>query len=279
MARGKRDKDKRRPRRKTPDRRPPPCKVMRLGIVIGSQANEALNVAAQWLMQRAQAQGGAFRLWYSPSSTDPLQAFRDTDIEGGFLHAGGEQYYESPSSGQKGYGQVLADCAHCRGRIEELVIFHHGGPVNEATVGDRLGKIFDAIEVPICRVVWWACNADVSLDVDEGHWTDSMMRRLGKHSRCQPCGCSHPIELVWPTAGRCYLSGPGANDTLQTNDGQVKKARWGWPQPDGSLGMDPQPISPDGTVSRTPTDRDPPFGQPIPPQAGSVLGSSVTQKP
>ena len=160
MARGKGGKDKRRPRRKTPDRRPPACKVMRLGIVIGSQANEALNTAAQWLMQRARAQGGAFRLWYSPSNTDPLQAFRDTDIEGGFLHAGGEQYYEHPSSGQKGYGRVLADCAHCRGRIEELVIFHHGGPVNEATVGDRLVKIFDAIEVPICRIVWWGVQRE-----------------------------------------------------------------------------------------------------------------------
>jgi hypothetical protein len=43
--------------------------------------------------------------------------------------------------------------------------------------------------------------------------------------------------------------------------------------------MDPQPISPDGMVSRTPTDRDPPFNQPIPPQGGSVLGVDVTKKP
>ena len=275
MARGKSEKDKRRPRRKTPDRKQPPCKVMRLGIVIGSAGNDALNGAAEWLMQRAQALGGAFRLWYSPSNTDPLEDFRDTDIEGGALHAGSERYHEHPSGGQKGFGDVLADCAHCRGRIEELVIFHHGGPVNEARVGDQLVKIFDAIEVPVCRIVWWACNANVDLDVREGRWTDLMMRRLGKHSRCKPCGCSHPIELVWPTAGSCYLIG----GTLRTNDGKVNKARWGWPQPDGSLGMDPQPISPDGMVSRTPTDRDPPFNQPIPPQGGSVLGVDVTKKP
>jgi hypothetical protein len=271
-------KDKPNTRRKVPERRdPPPCVVIRLGLVIGPANDNDLDGAAQWLLNRAKALGGKFRLWHSRNSGRPLENFRDIDIEGGFLHAGATEHFGNPGSGQHGYGDVLADCSNCQGRVEELVIFHHGTPVDESAAGDRLVEIFRAIRVPVCRVVWWACGAAVSLDVAEGHWTDLMMRRLGEFSRCRPCGCAHPIELIWPTAGRCHLTGTGANDTLQTNDGNVNRAQWGYRWPDGSLRTSyPPPAG--STVLREPPDREPPFGQPIQPQPGAVLGTNVTRR-
>lgn len=262
-------------RRKRPERRdPPPCIEMRLGIVIGDPDDKDLDGAAQWLIARAGALGGRFRIWQSRSTSQPLENFRDVDVEGGFIHAGSVRHYENPGNGESGYGDVLPDLQNCRGRIVELVIFHHGSPVSESEVGDQLVKIFDAIRVPVCRVVWWACNAAVSLDLAEAHWTDMMMRRLGRHARCRPCGCLHPIELIWPTAGRCHLTGPGANDTPNTNDGNVNRARWGYRWPDGSFNPGPPPTT--STVPALPDVREPAHGQPTQTGGASVLGANVT---
>ena len=276
MAIPNKNRKKPRPRRKRDDRKETPCIEVRLGIVVGAASDTALDGAAQWLLARAGALGGNFRLWHSRRAGRPLENFRDVDVSGGHLHAGATEHYEHPGSGQSGYGDVLADCRDCRGRVVELVLFHHGSAVDESALGDRLVKIFEAIRVPVCRVVWWACNASVSLDVQEAHWTDLMMRRLGRFARCHPCGCAGPIELIWPTQGRCHLSGTGPNDTLQTNDGKVNRARWGYPQPDGSLGTAPVGT---GTLPAQPTHRDPPYNQPIQPQGGSVLGTNVTKRP
>lgn len=271
---------------KTPEKgrgRENPCKTMRLAIVVGSPRDEALDGAIRWVLERARALGGDFRLWGSRSNSSPLASFRDFDINGGTIRAGSETYREHPSSSQRGYEQVLADLRDCRGRIEELVIFHHGSSVDEAEVGDRLLAIFRAIQVPVCRVVWWACNASVSLDVSWHGWTAAMMRGLGGVNQCEPCGCDAPIELIWPTAGRCYLSGAGAADAPQTNDGKAHRVRWGWRHGDGEL--HPQP-PPDSHVTREPGDRDPPADPndprdeniELPRVDGTVFGTPVAQR-
>lgn len=268
-SRGKRQKG--RPRRKQD------CKTLRLVLVIGSAGNEDLDGAAQWVLERARALGGDFRLWHSRSNSNPLEKFRDVDISGGRIHPGGQTYRENPNGNQNGYDQVLADCQNCHGRIDELVIFHHGNPVDEAEAADRLWQIFKSIQVPVCRVVWWACNAAVALDVERDGWTDFLMRNLGGLAGCEPCGCDGPIELIWPTAGRCHLSGAGASDEPQTNDGKVHRARWGYPQPGGSLGTRPDPNDPH--PSPQPSERDPAYGQDPPSVDGTVLGVPVGQKP
>lgn len=254
---------------------PGDCRTLRLAIVVGSARDDSLNGAAEWVRRRAHALGGDFRLWYSRSDSDPLRSFRDRDISGGTLRAGGERYHEHPTGGERGYGDVLADCQECRCRIEELVIFHHGTPVDEAELGDRLWAIFRRIRVPICRVVWWACNASVELDVREKGWTNTLMMRLGSLARCQPCGCDDPIELVWPTEGRCYLTGGGPNDTPQTNDGQVHRARWGYRHPDGSLHVRPEPGR--SHYTRNPGHREPPHPGAPERTSGEVLGLPVGQ--
>lgn len=269
-------KEQPKPRRKAPERRaPPPCVELRLGIIIGRASDRDLDGAAQWLIARAGALGGAFRIWHSRNNSRPLENFRDVDISGGHIHDRGREHFEHPRGGQLGYGDGLADCKDCHGRVVELILFHHGTPVDESAVGDRLADIFAAIRVPVCRVIWWACGASVSLDVAQGHWTDVMMRRLGRNNYCKPCGCAHPIELIWPTAGRAHLSGAGANDTLQTNDGNVNRARWGYRWPDGSLRPDHPPST--STIPSRPDVREPAWGQPIAPQPGTALGTNVTR--
>jgi hypothetical protein len=156
------------------------------------------------------------------------------------------------------------------------VIFHHGSAVDEAVLADRLRDIFNALKLPVCRVVWWSCNAAVALDVEWDGATDFMMRVLGAIAMCKPCGCNGPIELIWPTDGRCYLTGDGGSAEPQTNDGKVHRARWGYRQPDGSLGLNPPPGDPH--PSPEPPDRDPPHDESPPRVDGSILGVPVRKR-
>ena len=258
-------------RRKNPEPQKAPCRVVRIGLIVGAPSNNDLNGAENWIIQRARALGGPFRLWQSRSAS-PLDRFQDSDITDGVLPLAFTRHSEN-GVGDAGYAGLLTDYGNCRGRVEELVIFHHGSNVNERDLGAQLVKIFEAIQVPVCRIVWWACNAEVALQVDLNEWTATMMRALARIARCRPCGCTHPIELVWPTRGRCHLTGPGANDELQTNDGLVNTARWGYLWPDGVLHTDYPP-----GVSTVTSDRDPPYGQPMQPGNGTVLGTPVGRK-
>lgn len=275
MAQAKRGKQRGKKipsRRKKPDPKKKPCQVTRIGLIVGAPANNDLNAAENWIIQRAGALGGSFRLWRSRSAS-PLDKVQDSDISGGVLPLQFTEHSEK-GTGNAGYGGLLPESARCRGRIEELVIFHHGSNVNERDLGAQLVKILETIRVPVCRIVWWACNAEVALKIDLNEWTAVMMRQLSRIANCAPCGCAQPIELVWPTAGKCYLTGPAANDVLQTNDGQVNVARWGHRWSDGSLHVDFPP-----GVSTVSSDRDPPYNQPVPPQNGNVLGVPVGRKP
>lgn len=258
-------------RRKQPEQKERPCHVIRIGLIVGDPANADLNAAENWIIQRAKVLGVSFRLWRSRSAS-PLDKVQDSDITGGVLPLQFTEHSEK-GAGNAGYAGLLPDCANCRGRVEELVIFHHGSNVNERDLGAQLVKLFEAIRVPVCRIVWWACNAEVALKADLNEWTATMMRAFARIARCRPCGCMQPIELVWPTTGRCHLTGPGANDVLQTNDGLVNKARWGYRWPDGELHVDHPP----GATTMT-SDRDPPYGQPLQPGNGAVLGTPVGRK-
>ena len=246
------------------------CKELKLAIIIGPSSDKALDAAVHFIRDRARALGGSFRIWHSRNTRSPLRRIVDIDATGGRLGKDPETF--RPDN----FGDLLQDCQNCQGRITELVIFHHGDPVDEAVVGQRLRKLFEKIRVPVCKVVWWACNAEVALDVNEGGWTDSFMKSLGGIARCSPCGCENPVELIWPTTGKCYLTPAGAGFIPQTNDGKVNRAQWGYPQPDGSLGPKPDPADPQPT--RNPTTRNPAYGQNAGAGNGTVLGVGVTKK-
>jgi hypothetical protein len=257
-------------------RRKAPCLTMRLVIVVGSPDDKALDGADTWVRDRAKALGGPFHIWWDRTSSGPLAAFSDHDITGGRQIPGAQEYKLRRTRYDLGLAGLLDAYRNCRGRIEELVIFHHGGPVNETLLADRVREILHRLRIPVCRVVWWACEAEVSLDVDAGGATDAMMRSLAATARCRPCGCSHPVELIWPTTGNCYLDQGGELRQPRTNDGEVNRARWGFQQPGGGVGVDPPP-----GVSHShpePADRDPPYGQPPEQNAGSILGVPVGKK-
>jgi hypothetical protein len=259
-----------------PTRADSDCKEMRLVIIVGKKNDAALQGAERWALNRAAALGGTFHVWRAYDNASPLEHFRAADLTGGRIRIDPNRYSED-ARGRHNFGLLLPDFQNCRGRIVELMIFHHGTPVDEAELAEQLLKIFRAIRVPVCRIIWWACNAAVALEVDPpGAWTDSFMMRMGGLIQCTPCGCVNPIELIWPTAGKCYINGPGQPIAAQTNSGKVHRLRWGYRQPDGSLSPRPDPNDPQPT--RWPNDRDPPHGQPTPRVNGTVMGLGVTKK-
>lgn len=254
-----------------------PCAEMRLVIVIGSRTDDSLRGAEKWALERARTLGGTTHIWRGYSNGRPLQRFRAADISGGDIRPD-RTTYRRRNDGSHNFGGLLPDFQDCQGRITELVIFHHGSPVDEAEVAQELLTIFRAIRVPVCRIVWWACNAAVALDVSAGGWTDSFMMEMGGRVRCEPCGCASMIELIWPTAGKCGINDP--DDATQapaakTGDGKVHRLRWGYPQPDGSLGPRPDPTL--DHTTRWPNDREPPRDQPTPTVEGAVMGLPVSQ--
>jgi hypothetical protein len=243
------------------------CKELRLALIVGSPSDNSLDAAARFVIERAKALGGNFRIWQSLSTRSPLRRITDIDVTNGRL---GPDPVEHDTDS---FDDLISDCQDCRGRISELIIFHHGSPVDEAVLAHRLRRLMQRLRIPVCRVVWWACNAETSLDVGEGGWADSLMKALGGIARCKPCGCGTPIELVWPTAGRCYLVPRGATFEPRSGDGKVNRARWGYPQPGGGIGPRPDPADPQPT--RNPPDREPPHGQEPERVSGHVLGLEV----
>lgn len=258
------------PRGDTPPKKEK-CKVKRLAILIGKANDKAIATAEDWLVARAKALGGTFHLWTDRSAGTPLDSFQAHDISGGKAPnvRTGETYGIAQQRTENGkrltlteeLQTLMAGCRGCKGRIEELVIIHHGRAVDEDRLAKVITKIFLEIRVPVCRVVWWSCNAAVSLDMRESGATDTMMRILGGSSigQCEPCGCKGPITLIWPTAGKCHITGPLVNDELQTNDGLVNKARWGYTGKDGKL--EPRPPKGEKQPLRRPPDRDPAYPQ------------------
>jgi len=249
------------------------CRVIRLGVVIGNDEN--IRGATEWIVARARELGGPFHLWRDRTSRDPLDSFRDYDITDGRRRARGNRRYRL-NTGETGLGLdgLLRELQNCRGRIEELVIFHHGESVEEAVVAERVAMIFRAIQVPVCRVVWWACFASVQLDVERDGAVDFMMRSLGRQARCRPCGCRGPVELIWPTEGRSHLSGSSGRGVPQTGDGKVLRARWGYRHPDGTLRLEP-PVGVSPHPPPEPDAREPDYGRPPERVNGTVLGVPV----
>jgi hypothetical protein len=262
-------------RRRDGDRRAPePCGEMRLVVVIGRESDTDLRGAESWALDRARELGGTTHMWRSYSSGQPMRKFRAADISGGNIVPDANDYGRGHT--QANFGLLLPAFQNCKGRISELVIFHHGSPVDEAEVAAELLAVFRAIHVPVCRVVWWACNAEAALQVEQGQWTDSFMRGMGGEARCRPCGCGQLIELIWPTAGKCGINNPGEPTAALTGSGQVRRLRWGYPQPDGSLGLRPPE---DGHHHEwNPPNREPPYGQPVPQTGGTVLGAPLAQR-
>lgn len=273
------------PRKGKPERRTPgggdrrrerkePCLEMRLVVIIGSSTDADLRGAESWALERARALGGTMQMWRSYSASSPMREFRAADVSGGNIATDDNAYGRGHA--ESNFDKLLPAFQNCKGRISELVVFHHGSPVDEAEVAAELLAVFRAIHVPVCRVVWWACNAEASLQVELGQWTDSFMRGMGGEARCLPCGCGQPIELIWPTAGKCGINNPGDPVAALTGSGQVRRLRWGYPQPDGSLG--PRPPKDAHHPEWNPPAREPPHGQPVPQVGGTVLGAPVGQR-
>jgi hypothetical protein len=170
------------------------------------------------------------------------------------------------------FGAIHPELADGRGRIDELVIFHHGSQVKEKKVVNGLNEILVQLRrIPVCRLVYWACDAAVELKVTEGSGVDVLMKAFGALAQQEPCGCEDPVELIHPTPGKCAITRPGAPLQIFTADGLVRRLRYGYRQSDGSLSRDPDPSDPQPT--RAPQDRDGAT------ESGSVLGVPVESDP
>lgn len=232
--------------------------------------NDCLSVGLfgpSWNRSRARALGGAFQLWHT-SESDPFgSSVRVMDATGG-QQRGWDKYKRRPGTGQKAYADLLSEFPGDSTRIIELVVIHHGSRVKEdEVIAGLLEILVHEKRVPVCKLVYWACNAAVDLDVSEGHWMDILMKAMGGISREQDnCPCPGPVELIWPTAGRCYLD-PFDGDRLESNDGNVNRMRWGYRHPDGQLHREEDPTNPQPT--RNPGDRERARSR------GTVLGTDV----
>jgi len=241
------------------------CGRLRIVLLLGE--DDAIEGAAAWSLRRAAELGGDFELWHT-NERDPFgDRVRAMDASGGEQREW-EEYHREPSRGEDRYGDLLSDYTERCVLIEELVIVHHGGSVEEDEV---LAGLFEILvlekRIPVCKLVYWACNAAVDLDVSTGHWVDILMRAMGGLSRGQPeCVCHELVELIWPTAGRCHLD-PFDGDRLETNDGDVNRMRWGYRHGDGQLNPSPDPD--DSHPMRNPPNRERAQVR------GSVLGMDV----
>ena len=243
------------------------CECSGLKIVLLLGRDEAIEGAAAWALRRARALGGDFQLWHT-SESDPFgSTVRVMDASGGQQRNWGK-YDRDPGRGEKGYDELLAGYPEGCTRIDEFVVIHHGNRVDEdEVIAGLLEILVHEKRIPVCKLVYWACNAAVDLDVSEGHWMDILMKAMGGMNREQDdCPCPGPVELIWPTPGRCYLD-PFEGDRLETNDGNVNRMRWGYRHQDGQLYREPDPNNPQPT--RNPGRRERARGR------GSVLGTVV----
>ncbi|MGH8470098.1 MAG: hypothetical protein ACREX3_15055 [Gammaproteobacteria bacterium] len=246
-----------------------PCRVCRLVILIGT--DDAITGARTWSIERARALGGCFLLWEIESASAPFVRISVRDISDGVLGPA-QEFQRRGINPERRFGAIHPELADGRGRIGELVIFHHGSQVKEKKVVDALQEILVQLRrVPVCRLIYWACNAAVELDVREGAGIDVLMKAFGALAQQEPCGCDNPVELIHPTPGRCAITRPGVPLRIFTADGLVRRIRYGYRLSDGSLSRDPDPGDPQPT--RAPQDRDGAT------ESGSVLGVPVESDP
>lgn len=231
------------------------CKVCRLVVLIGGMNSDgvirdaAIKGARDWAARRAvewQGGTGCFQLWKAPSAEARFGRLIVQDISGGSTARDQLQY--TPRGGQvtRSFSQLFPELTGGRGRIDELVIFHHGSQVKrEDQVILSLGNILVTIlSIPVCRLVYWACDAAVELDASPASATDFLMRAFAKLSQEQRCGCKKLVELIKPTAGKCAIKDPSKLADLATGDGRVTRIRWGYleeGEPPRQLQPDPDP--------------------------------------
>lgn len=215
------------------------CPVCRLALLIwidNQGTDPAINGARRWVLERAKALGGCFLLWEVPSSSAPFQRIFVSDIGGG--KRGKRQTYGKLA--YRDFAALHPELAQGNGRIDELIVFHHGRAVDESDVLYALWDILtQQLRLTVCRVVYWACNAAVQVDTAVGGDVDGLMRALGALAQREPCRCAGPVEFVYPTPGRCAINEPGQAMRLFTVDGRVQRLRWGYRHPDGTLRRDP----------------------------------------
>ncbi|MGH8512020.1 MAG: hypothetical protein ACREU8_11745 [Gammaproteobacteria bacterium] len=131
------------------------------------------------------------------------------------------------------------------------------------------------LRIPVCRLVYWACGAAVELEalLSEARpdGLDVLMRLFGGLAQQEPCGCEGPVDLIYPSPGKCAINKPGEPPSIFTADGTVMRIRWGYRQTDGSLGRDPDPTK--GQADRVPEDRE----GPVPVSGETVMGVEVAE--
>lgn len=212
-----------------------------------------------------------FYIWEFNTTTS-FRRLRSYKVKDGEPQDGTE--YKSMAT--PSFAEMLPELTDGKGRIDELVVFHHGAKAKESKILEFLQEILvDKLKIPVCRLVYWACNAAVSIDFAPGAKLEAgragkaaleLMEGFRSLSLESACECDEPVEFVYPTEGKCYAVLPIDAPKIQTNDGQVRRIRFGFRQADGSIGR--SPLDPgDPKPSR---DVDPE------PEKGEVLGLEVT---
>ncbi len=222
-----------------------PCLACRLVILVGGMnavdghiTDKDIKGAQRWAVRRAtelSKSGECFQLWRMPFTFPFPQRVFAEDISGGTERKAVQHTEKGTSGAIQSFSEILPPGSSAERRIDELVIFQHGvkniGPkdAKEERVVAALKKLLvEILKIPVCRLVYWSCNAAVNLDVSPGSPIDDLMTELAKLSHREPgrCGCRDRIELIKPTDGKCAIKDVAQPKDLATGDGRVIRVRW-----------------------------------------------------
>jgi hypothetical protein len=115
-----------------------------LVILIGT--DDAITGARTWALERARALGDCFLLWVIESVSAPFYRISVSGVTGG-VERPAREFQRLAINPELRFGAMHPDLAGGRGRIDELVIFHHGSQVKEDKGSERLGDYQTAMRV------------------------------------------------------------------------------------------------------------------------------------
>jgi len=218
------------------------CLACRLVILVGGMdavdgdiTDKDIKGAGRWAVQRAtelSRSGECFQLWRMPFTSPLPQRVFAQDISGGTVRQA-VQHAKEASGRIQSFSKMLSAGARGLRRIDELVIFQHGvrnigkKTKEEKVVAALKELLVEILKIPVCRLVYWSCNAAVNLDVSPGSPMDDLMTELARLSHLQRgCSCRNRIELIKPTDGKCGIKNEAQPKDLATGDGKVIRVRW-----------------------------------------------------